>query len=180
MGARHDTIVKAVQEVVQIAGGAVVCEPPRVSTEDLRRPDHLIALDNKLIYTDVSVTHPTAVSYVSQKQSVNPLQLADKKAQEKIDKYKDIIPVSAEFNPFIVETYGGIGRHAQKLIDQISVHASEHQSVWTENEVGNYLRFAIAVNIQRGNARAVNHGYTYNLRSIQAPIVRPRRTRIHL
>jgi hypothetical protein len=180
LGARHDTIVKAVQEVVQIAGGAVVCEPPSVSTEDLRRPDHLIALDNKLIYTDVSVTHPTAVSYVSQRQSLNSLQLADKKAQEKIEKYKDIIPVSAEFNPFIVETYGGIGRHAQKLIDQISVHASEHQSVWTENEVGNFLRFAIAINIQRGNARAVNHGYTYNLRSIQAPIVRPRRTRIHL
>jgi len=180
LGARHDSIVKAVQEVVQIAGGAVVCEPPRTSTDDLRRPDHLIALDNKLIYTDVSVTHPTAVSYVAQKLSLGQLQLADKKAQEKIDKYKDIIPTSAEFNPFVVETYGGIGRHAQHLINQISVYASEHQSVWDENEVGNFLTFAIAMNIQRGNARAVNHGYLYNVRSIQAPIRKPRRTHFHL
>ncbi len=88
--------------------------------------------------------------------SLGQLQLADKKAQEKIDKYKDIIPTSAEFNPFVVETYGGIGRHAQHLINQISVYASEHQSVWDENEVGNFLtlKFAIAMNIQRGKCKS--------------------------
>jgi len=175
LGARHDTIVKAVQEVVQIAGGAVVCEPPRTSMEDLRRPDHLIALDNKLIYTDVSVTHPTSLSYVSQKLSLQSLQLAEKKAKEKIVKYRDIIPQAAEFNPFVVETYGGFGSHAQHLLNQISVYASEHQSVWTEKEVGNFLRFSVAIHIQRGNARAVHHGYTCLLRCIHAPIRRPRR-----
>jgi hypothetical protein len=106
--------------------------------------------------------HPCAKSYVVEasddKQdfdNVITLRMAEYK---KLHKYRDILSNNRdyEFVPFTISTFGGIGKMAQTLINDISIFASHGYSMSTSKEINAGLTAAIACAVQRGNLAIMN------------------------
>ena len=106
------------------------------------------------------VSHPLCPSYVSI-ASTRVLAVARRAAQYKQMKYKDVAATqSAHFIPFAVETTGGVSQDAEKLIDQLSLACKDHLTLPSHHTFANTIRSTIAIAIQRGNALAINAGYS--------------------
>ena len=58
----------------------------------------------------------------------------------------------ASFIPFAVETYGGLGKSARKLINLIASAAEDGLQMLSESEVRKELKESVAIAIQKGNA----------------------------
>src|ERR1700722_5654265 len=58
----------------------------------------------------------------------------------------------ASFIPFAVETYGGLGKSARKLIKLIASAAEDKLQMLSEESVRKELRESVAIAVQRGNA----------------------------
>ena len=58
----------------------------------------------------------------------------------------------AELLPFVVETCGGLGPDALALLDLISGAASEHLSLWSQEDAATDALHSVAIAIQKGNA----------------------------
>ena len=58
----------------------------------------------------------------------------------------------ASFIPFAVETYGGLGKSARKLIKLMASAAEDKLQRLSEEEVRKELRESVAIAVQRGNA----------------------------
>ena len=56
---------------------------------------------------------------------------------------------------------------SQTLLDNIILACSEHQSIWSPQELKRELYGAIAVAIQQGNARAMTAGHYWSISSTQ-------------
>ncbi len=57
--------------------------------------------------------------------------------------------------PFDLETYGGLGRCARKLIKQIASVAEDRQQMVSEWEVKQQLDESVVIAVQRGDARII-------------------------
>ena len=66
----------------------------------------------------------------------------------------------AKFLPIAVETYGGLGKSANKVLRLISKAAKDQMLMWPYQQMVNNLRGEIAICIQRGNAIAILARYT--------------------
>ena len=66
--------------------------------------------------------------------------------------------------PFVIETYGGIGKRAQEFLNELSIFAIDHTTIRSRFDVVNGLRYAIACSVQRGNALIASAGYANALR----------------
>jgi hypothetical protein len=66
--------------------------------------------------------------------------------------------------PFVIETYGGLGKKAQEFLNELSIFAIDHATIRSRFDVVNGLRYAIACSVQRGNALIAVAGYANALR----------------
>ena len=92
----------------------------------------------------------------SHRQKYNtPLSAATQAEQRKIAKYKGISAAHhAQFVPFAIETYGGIGKSTQRFIRKIATFAHDNQFILSKREIIERIQQEIAITLQRGNARA--------------------------
>ena len=95
--------------------------------EDLKRPDIVFHLPSKVLATDISVTHPSAKSYV--KVAARPLGAAAARERDKVREYGEKARQEGmAFLPFVMETYGAFGKHALEILsdldDDISYNGS--------------------------------------------------------
>jgi hypothetical protein len=68
------------------------------------------------------------------------------------------------FIPFVIETYGGLGKKAQDFLNELSIFAIDHALIKSRFDIVNGLRYAIACSVQRGNALIASAGYANALR----------------
>jgi hypothetical protein len=61
----------------------------------------------------------------------------------------------AELIPFAVETCGGLGPDAIALLDVISGAASEHLSLWSQEDAAKEVLNSAAIAVQKGNAMTI-------------------------
>ena len=54
------------------------------------------------------------------------------------------------FIPFVIETYGGLGKKAQDFLNELSIFAIDHALIKSRFDIVNGLRYAIACSVQRG------------------------------
>src|SRR5271170_6567546 len=88
------------------------------------------------------------------------LAAAAKGEAEKKVEYTDMVETQqASFLPFAVETYGGLGKSARKLIKQIASAAEDLMQMLTEEEIREELRGSVAIAIQKGNAMIMLSAY---------------------
>ena len=49
--------------------------------------------------------------------------------------------------PFVIETYGGLGKKAQEFLNELSIFAIDHATIRSRFGVVNGLRYAIACSV---------------------------------
>ena len=105
-----------------------------------------------MLLLSVRVTHPLCPTYLSAAAS-QPLAATINAEKEKCQKYRQLSQnLSADFVPFVVETLGGITEKGQTLLNNVILACSEHQSIWSPQELNRELYGSISIAIQRGNA----------------------------
>jgi hypothetical protein len=61
----------------------------------------------------------------------------------------------AELLLFVVETCGALGDDARALLDAISTAASEHLSLWSQEDAAKEILDTVAIAVQKGNAMTI-------------------------
>src|ERR1700710_162540 len=64
-----------------------------------------------------------------------------------------------EFMPFVVETYGGMGPAAVKLMKAMAKASQEHLAMWPKYTIIRHMVGSIAIAVQRGSVMAYLEGY---------------------
>src|ERR1700679_3718345 len=85
--------------------------------------------------------------------------------------------LTADFVPFVVETLCGITEKGQTLLNNVILACSEHQSLWSPQQLRRELYGSLSIAIQRGNALALTSGYHWNIASTN--IMQQPRPHIH-
>jgi hypothetical protein len=94
-----------------------------------------VALGHRVIYVDVSVVHPTAVSY-RLTASRRTLSTAARAEGTKARQYAERAAAEhADFVPFIIESYGGFGKQARRFANEIAAHARIGSDLWSPHDV---------------------------------------------
>ena len=104
------------------------CQGKTTST-DIR-----IALGTKLIHVDVSIVRPLPLTYVS--LSLQALVPQGKQRSRRTCSTSNVpIRDHASFVPFIIETYGGFGSAARKLVHKLANHATAASELWSVRDM---------------------------------------------
>ena len=103
-----------------------------------------------------SIRHPACKTNIMHGSARQQLAAAHKGEAEKKAKYASMAKTQqAEFLPFAVETYGGLGKAARKLRKRIASSAEEGPQMLSEKEVMRELRGSVAIAVQKGNANII-------------------------
>ena len=124
-------------------------------------------LPGRHILSDVAVVHPLGMAAVSAKYG----QLAAvRMREEKKRKKYEHIAAARQFEqlPFVLETTGGFGPSAEKLIRALAEAAEERLAVWPKTDVIRELLGSVAMAVQRGGALAYLYGYDRCLLAVRA------------
>lgn len=113
-------------------GGRAWIEPRfQLPGPDDQHTDVRVALGHRVIYVDVSVVHPTAVSY-RLTASRRTLSTAARAEGTKARQYAERAAAEhADFVPFIIESYGGFGEQARRFANEIAAHARIGSDLWS-------------------------------------------------
>ena len=126
------------------------CDDEDIGAHHFRHADLLLCKYDMQLYIDVAVVRPTKASALSNRltltQSLHSTQAV---ATHKTSKYAAICKVNQyKFTPFVMETYGGIGREADRLLKLLAPHSPDRS-------IDEFLADAhtrLAVCLQQSNA----------------------------
>jgi hypothetical protein len=166
---RHSVLCRELGAVAREAGYSVTSEPhvsvsrADGSEEQKGRADlELVRVNGdgtRVVFVDVSVVHPAAPSYLAS-SGEEPRELCvqvDQREQSKRGTY--VAPaqsVGAQFVPFVLESHGGMGPAAARLLRDFDVDAvgvSTHGA-----QFGAWARARLSVALQVGNALVSEKG----------------------
>ena len=86
---------------------------------------------------------------------------------QKRKKYLDIeTRHQMELIPFVVETCGGVGPAAVKLLKALAAAGEEHLAMWPRKDIIRHVVGSVAIAVQRGSAMAYLEGYDRALRAL--------------
>lgn len=111
----------------------------------------------ELLYIDVQVCRPTAPSLVPLSslaiQNI-PLQSTLHSEATKTKRYQEIAKLNSyDFFPFVMETFGGFGLQAQKLLKKITTHAADSSPL----QLLQHIKKRLSVTLHIGNANVLLH-----------------------
>jgi hypothetical protein len=154
---RHNDAVDSICVSAFHAGGLAIKEPRDLGGRgDRTRPDIQLLLNGHQLLVDVTVRHPTCMTNIQHGSATQQLAAAHKGEAEKKRKYDAMAKTQhAKFIPFAVETYGGMGKSARKLIKRIASVAQDRQQGWSDKEVRKQLEESGDMELQRGNANII-------------------------
>ena len=120
-----------------------------------KRADAQIYFTTDVSLMDVQVTHPAAPYYaISTNIAPTPLGTARSREVAKHTKYdKQAKKEGASFYPFVMETYGGLGKEAGVLVQKISkLYAESSPFPINRNTFTTTMLKAFNITLQKGNA----------------------------
>ena len=149
---RHNEVLSALLSGVRCLGLNAVPSPPGYHPDSARNPDLLVSLPAGTMFClDVSIVHPTAVSYLAAAGTHAGAACARQEGV-KVAKHEAAAKAHGHsFSPFVFETYGFCGEAAERFLKSVAV-ASHVPGAYRE------LRERVAVAVQRGNALLARHG----------------------
>ena len=157
MNLRHN---KVLSTLLAIAGMTLVTARKEVTVEGdgRKRTDGLFVVKGKATMIDVSIICPTAKTYVKAgRKSLGAAQIREKQKIEKYD--KEVKNHGMDFIPFVVETTGGMGGKAKRLIDQLMDEAlANNATSFVPDRVDLFIKRAVAVAVQIGNGMVAQEG----------------------
>ena len=148
---RHDGATDALHVSTIHAGGLSYKEPRDLSGNgDHTRPDLQLVLNGRQLLVDVTIRHPACKTNIMHGSARQQLAAAHKGEAEKKAKYAAMAKAQqASFIPFAVETYGGLGKSARKLINQIVAAAEDQQQLLSSEEIRKELTGSVAIAMPR-------------------------------
>jgi len=156
---RHDQVVATLARYARIAELPCKMEPSgtELQGQPHNKPDLRITLANKRTYVDARIVNCLAPS--NRARALTQLAVADKAAKDKTTKWAPKAnAVGATFVPFVAETPGGLHKQAVGLIKAIAAACSDY-AMYSRLEMLTTLTQAVAVAIQRGNARILKEAW---------------------
>ena len=131
---RHHDAADSIYVSTIHAGGLAIKEPRQLGGRgDHTRPDLQLLLDGHQVLVDVTIRDPTCKTNIQHGSARQQLAAAHKGEAEKKAKYAAMARTQqAEVVPFAVETYGGVGKSARKLIKRIASVAQDRLQVVSE------------------------------------------------
>jgi len=167
---RHDEVESALHRSALIMGVQAVRQPAGLDTSSKLCPDLMMILPGRRILIDVAICHPLAPSRVKRGTSMRALRTAKEMEGVKRRKYLELqTRQQMELLPFVVETCGGMGPAAVKLLKAIADAAEERLALWSRKDVIRYVVGLVAVAVQRGGAMAYLEGYDKALTAVGCP-----------
>ena len=155
---RHNAVRDAVADgLVRIfSRAAVVVEP--ATGQDLRRPDILLTVGQKVWLIDIAVVNPASSKHVSNGSDTVPLAASAAMETKKRADYAPTLPVlnldPSALVPFVVEATGRLGKGALDFLDALLTAPGRNPHC----NVSNTTRFMIGritAAIIRGNSLAL-------------------------
>ena len=157
---RHDDVGRALHRNAMTMGLRAQLEPKGLHASSGLRPDLLLTLPGRHILTDVTVVHPLAPGAVKSCHSSKPLGSARHSEGKKRRKYSQLSSQHRyELLPFAVETSGGMGPSAVKLIQAMALASAQTMLLWTRAAILQQLVGSVAIAVQRGSAMSWLEGY---------------------
>jgi hypothetical protein len=150
--ARHDMLVRQIASFVRSAGGSVFIEPKYLEG---KRADAQIYFTSDISLMDVQITHPAAPYYaISTNIASTPLGTARSREIAKHSKYdKQAKSEGASFYPFVMETYGGLGKEASVFVQKVSkLYIESSPFPINRNTFTTKMVKAFGITLQKGNA----------------------------
>jgi hypothetical protein len=155
--ARHHGIRNILANFATKSGAIVEIEPSHCFSDNLLRPDLEIIMGSQRYFIDVTIISPTNPSNLS--YGLKLLGAAAYKEKMKQNKYAKLSnEAGASFIPFVIESYGGLGKQAKKFIETLGVYSREHGATITTQDLISGLRYTMSCMIQRGNGLIMQTG----------------------
>jgi hypothetical protein len=152
MIARHDQIVNVLSQLLNRLGALSRIEPRQELKDSDKRPDLSVQLAGKHYLVDVTITHPSASSYVMSARN-GQLKAAEIRRKAKQAKYeKAASDVKAIFVPFVIETYGGFDKEATAFLLTVLKQTRKLRAAWAPRLLTKNLHQFLAVALQQGNS----------------------------
>ena len=86
------------------------------------------------------------------------------KENDKRRRYTDLVTLhNYQLHPFVIETCGGMGPGAVRLVKIMAEAGEAHMRVWAKEDAVQELLHTVAVAVQRGGALSYLHGYQQTL-----------------
>ena len=144
-------IVRQIASFVRSAGGSVFIEPKYLEG---KRADAQIYFTSDISLMDVQVTHPAAPHYaISTNIASTPLGTARSREIAKHSNNKQAKSEGASFYPFVMETYGGLGKEASVFVQKIGkLYAETSPFPINRNTFTTKMVKAFGITLQKGNA----------------------------
>ena len=155
---RHDALLRQVVILANTAGVKVqsqnITSFQQLVENDLRRTDLLIygmGRNGNNLYTDISISHPCARSYVSQACNTpgHTLQMINNKKNQKYS--EACANIGASFLPLAFEVFGKTSDEVSKLVYDLVEKAAEIRQL-SFSRLLSYWKRRIATTLQRENA----------------------------
>ena len=157
---RHDEVETALYRSALMMGLQATRQPTGLDPKSDLRPDLMLILPGRRILTDVAICHPLAPGRRESGQSSKTLGTARVIEYNKRRKYTEIkVQHDLELLPFVVETCGGVGREARKLLKAMAEAGEEHLAIWSKKDIIRHLIGSVAIAVQRGGAMAYLEGH---------------------
>ena len=173
---RHDQLKHALAKLARSVGFVVIVEPkfPATFTHHIdaatghssltalktdERGDLLLIRHDKKLLVDIRVCRPTCLSELQRSDKGNREPLITAAAHEKLKhrKYdKECQKHGWTFVPFVLETYGGMGKEAQKLLTVLADACDTLPSL----AFLTHARAVLSVTLQCGHAAVSQQGMT--------------------
>ena len=159
MTKRHNAVRDAIVRVCNKAGITTIREPAHLFTDGNKRPDAQIIYHNTNTLIDIAVSNPIAPTHATH-AAQHILGTATNAEKRKNDKYnEDCRAFGADFIPFSVEVFGGLGEQARQLIKFIhNIALANPSPIYSARELVNELVSSVAVAVQVGNAMCIQEG----------------------
>ena len=154
---RHDTVADTIARVTWQVGAQVQREVQGLNPNQKQRPDVRIVFPGRMLLTDVAVSHTLTANHIARYEST-----VLKMQGSKDKKYADVAArLGAELMSFSVESNGGMGGNAVRLVHAISEEGERWiGGAWSSGLIKRQLLGAIGVAVQRGNPLTMLCGFT--------------------
>ena len=184
---RHNNIMQVVMDAACTASYTAIREPndhirplrqSLPSNKNFNSHADILLLGHGVAhYLDVSVTRPTSTTNLTLGRiQTSTLRSAVKRAVEKHSMYDELCEVNGyRMVPFVLETYGGLGADATKLMSTMAKQSTK----FSEKEFAAHYYKRLSVTLQSANATIAERGMqsmhlvTVRHTGVFAPTTRP-------
>jgi hypothetical protein len=155
---RHDQVALAVTAKLRAYGAQVIPEPPMLSDEDGKRPDHMIRYPGgAVIITDITIVNPITKTAIANGTALRKDEVRLRAEKAKAEKYAHLArEIDATMVPLAFSVFGASSReHLASLLPESIHKAMEESTAGGILEARNDFFSAISVAIQSSQAQLI-------------------------